>query len=865
MRIRGYGNHNPPPLREEGAADVATRAMSRLTGIIVDDANTTLKDISEKGLTTTVTEQTSDAIDVINESLTSLVGWWRGEPPPQETPEVVESAAEILVQGGGVTGAAYGVTTQTATGGIQAVWVLPEDANPSTVAALASIEGQPEDVAACASVTEGVVNTRGVSFLVDRVANNEFDPDMARKVLAQCAESGTDGHQLAAIVCDRVRKLFFLGKLPTGEVKPEEALALTNCLVFIDALFRLDTNLSRVALEDIKSGVRAEFLGMDRCSHYKETVVPMLTRIGLVESQPAPPVAQVAPRGSSQDAPAQIVSQTEPEVTPPGEEALETPQVIQEAPPEVLEAALEQVVCSAPPPPTVDLISGFFDSPRKPDVEVPSPGAQISQSEVAPTIPFERAPRVVDDLLDFDMSPARAVTDQHVRLGVSSTQAESPSTTAAQDPFAEMSKVSVQAVPLAGPLDFDRTAPVVSLEIPPCAMVSDDPFAGLSPQGSPPSVVTAPTAGDALSDALSLAPVQAAAVSIPVAVPPVALLDFDCAAPVVSLEIPPLAQVSDDPFAGLSPHTSPPSAITVPAAGDALSAAPVQAAAVSVPVAVPPGRALDFDRAGPVVSLEIPSCARVSNDPFADLSPHTSPPSTLTAPITGDAVLAAPVQVAAVSVPVAVPPGGPLDFDRATPVVSPEIPPCAMVSNDPFADLSPHTSPPSALTGDAVYAAPLQVAAVSVPVAVSPRGPLDFNRAVPVVSPEIPPCAMVSNDPFADLSTHTSPPSALTAPTTGDAVLAAPMQVAAVPIPVAITAPTTGDAVFAAPVRVAAVPTPVAHSVVATAVPGAIDFDSMFAAVGVPRPAPFPPAVSPLVPKSSDPFDGCTASPQASS
>jgi len=785
MRIRGYGNHNPPPLREEGAADVATRAMSRLTGIIVDDANTTLKDISEKGLTTTVTEQTSEAIDVINESLTSLVGWWRGEPPPPETPEVVGSAAEILVQGGGVTGAAYGVTKQTATGGIQAVWVLPEDANPSTVAALASIEGQPEDVAACATVTEGVVNTRGVSFLVDRVANNEFDPDMARKVLAQCAESGTDGHQLAAIVCDRVRKLFFLGKLPTGEVKPEEALALTNCLVFIDALWRLDTNLSRIALEDIKSGVRAEFLGMDRCSHYKETVVPMLARIGLVESQVAPPVAQVAPRGSSQDTPAQIVSQTEPEVTSPCEEALETP----EAPPDVLEAALQQVVCPAPPPPTVDLISGFFDTPRKPDVEVPSPGAQTSQSEAVPTIPFEQAPRVVGDLLDLDMSPARAVTDQHAGLGVSSTLAESSSSTAAQDPFAEMSKVSaVQAVPPS--LDFDRTAPVVSLEIPPCAIVSDDPFAGLSPHGSPPSVVTAPTAGDAVS----LAPVQAAAVSIPVAVPPAGLLDFDCAAPVVSLEIPPPAQVSDDPFAGLSPHTSPPSAITVPTAGGALSAAPVQVAAVSVPVAVPPAGPLYFDRAAPVVSPEILPYAMVSNDPFADLSPHTSPPSALTAPTTGDAVLVAPVQVAAVSVPVAVPPGGLLDFDRAAPVVSPEIPPYAMVSNDPFEDLSPHTSPPSAIT----------------------------------------------------------------APTTGDAVLAAPVQVAAVSIPVAMTAPTTSDAVFAAPVRVAAVSSSVAHGAVTKAVPGAIDFDSMFAAVGVPRPAPF-------VPKSSDPFDSCTVTPQASS
>eukprot|EP00913_Durusdinium_trenchii_P009057 g8516.t1 len=99
QRIQGFGNVNPPPLEDENASSVAKRAVRNLGDMVGEEVALTVQDFKEKG----------------------AVG-----------------AVKDAVLANGPRGAAYGVSQASPTGGINAVWVMPEEADPATLAELAA-------------------------------------------------------------------------------------------------------------------------------------------------------------------------------------------------------------------------------------------------------------------------------------------------------------------------------------------------------------------------------------------------------------------------------------------------------------------------------------------------------------------------------------------------------------------------------------------------------------------------------------------------------------------------------------------------------------------------------------------------------
>jgi len=73
------------------------------------------------------------------DGVSGIIGWVRGDAPPEEESEKTEDATKALSNG--PAGAAYGVSQASPTGGINAVWVMPDEADPQTLATLASQQG----------------------------------------------------------------------------------------------------------------------------------------------------------------------------------------------------------------------------------------------------------------------------------------------------------------------------------------------------------------------------------------------------------------------------------------------------------------------------------------------------------------------------------------------------------------------------------------------------------------------------------------------------------------------------------------------------------------------------------------------------
>lgn len=135
-RIQGFGNVDPPPV-DEGAKSVAKRAVGNLGSMIGEEVLLTVKDFREKGAIGAVKDTVADAGDILIDGVTGIFGWIRGKPPAADEEENgnSEKAAQVLAQG--PSNAAYGVTHASPTGGINAVWVMPDEADPATLAQLA--------------------------------------------------------------------------------------------------------------------------------------------------------------------------------------------------------------------------------------------------------------------------------------------------------------------------------------------------------------------------------------------------------------------------------------------------------------------------------------------------------------------------------------------------------------------------------------------------------------------------------------------------------------------------------------------------------------------------------------------------------
>jgi len=137
-RIQGFGNVNPPPLPEEDAKTVAKRAAGRIGEWVGEELVLTVQDFKEKGAVGALKDATIDAGDMLIDGVASVFGWLRGDPPEEE--EIDEKHAEDAqkVLANAPSGAAYGVQQASPTGGINAVWVMPHEADPATLAQLAA-------------------------------------------------------------------------------------------------------------------------------------------------------------------------------------------------------------------------------------------------------------------------------------------------------------------------------------------------------------------------------------------------------------------------------------------------------------------------------------------------------------------------------------------------------------------------------------------------------------------------------------------------------------------------------------------------------------------------------------------------------
>ncbi|CAJ1443990.1 unnamed protein product [Effrenium voratum] len=135
QRIQGFGNVNPPPLEEENASNVAKRAVRNLGDMVGEEVALTVQDFKEKGAVGAVKDAVADAGDILIDGVSGIVGWFRGEPLEEEETDASKDAQKVLANG--PRGAAYGVSQASPSGGINAVWVMPEEADPSTLAELA--------------------------------------------------------------------------------------------------------------------------------------------------------------------------------------------------------------------------------------------------------------------------------------------------------------------------------------------------------------------------------------------------------------------------------------------------------------------------------------------------------------------------------------------------------------------------------------------------------------------------------------------------------------------------------------------------------------------------------------------------------
>mmetsp|Transcript_116876 Transcript_116876/g.342250 ORF Transcript_116876/g.342250 Transcript_116876/m.342250 type:complete len:539 (+) Transcript_116876:119-1735(+) len=138
-RIQGFGNVNPPALEEETGTTVAKRAVGRLGDMVGEEVMLTVEDFKEKGAVGAVKDAVADAGDILIDGVSGIIGWIRGDAPPEEESEKTEDATKALSNG--PSGAAYGISQASPTGGINAVWVMPEEADPSALAQLASQQG----------------------------------------------------------------------------------------------------------------------------------------------------------------------------------------------------------------------------------------------------------------------------------------------------------------------------------------------------------------------------------------------------------------------------------------------------------------------------------------------------------------------------------------------------------------------------------------------------------------------------------------------------------------------------------------------------------------------------------------------------
>lgn len=147
-RIQGFGNVNPPPLEDETGKDIAKKAVGRLGDMVGEEVMLTVEDFREKGAVGAVKDAVADAGDILIDGVSGLIGWIRGDPPPEDDEEAEKAEDATKALSNGPAGAAYGISQASPTGGINAVWVMPDEADPATLAMLTTQAGAASGLAA---------------------------------------------------------------------------------------------------------------------------------------------------------------------------------------------------------------------------------------------------------------------------------------------------------------------------------------------------------------------------------------------------------------------------------------------------------------------------------------------------------------------------------------------------------------------------------------------------------------------------------------------------------------------------------------------------------------------------------------------
>mmetsp|Transcript_74652 Transcript_74652/g.139372 ORF Transcript_74652/g.139372 Transcript_74652/m.139372 type:complete len:391 (+) Transcript_74652:83-1255(+) len=338
-RIQGFGNVNPPPLPEDNASTVAKRAVGNLGDMLGEEVMLTVQDFKEKGAVGAVKDAVADAGDILIDGVSSIFGWVRGDPPEEEESAAADDAAKVLSQG--PRGAAYGVSQASPTGGINAVWVMPEDADPSTMAQLMAEQRQEQQKAMPPGIQPYVapgsraqvpmpgmppqapmvlpggqtiapyqpsgpgvrmppfvpnapgapgfqgsmpsMAAGGVSStktMVEQISKGQIipGPESAKRLVSQCSATKVTPSQLGDAICERIRRLY-LGL--DGSVDAD--VGILCLLTLADALHSEESRFAKEAAVKVKEGVPEELLSLRSSVANKSKAEPMLTRLGLVQ------------------------------------------------------------------------------------------------------------------------------------------------------------------------------------------------------------------------------------------------------------------------------------------------------------------------------------------------------------------------------------------------------------------------------------------------------------------------------------------------------------------------------------------------------------------------------------------------------
>ncbi|CAE7389327.1 unnamed protein product [Symbiodinium sp. CCMP2592] len=145
MSARDLGKLHAAGYKPQAVRNVAKRAVRNLGGIVGEEVALTVQDFKEKGAVGAVKDAVADAGDILIDGVSGIVGWLRGEPPQEEETQASEDAQKVLANG--PRGAAYGISQASPSGGINAVWVMPEEADAATMAELArSSKAAPQNL-----------------------------------------------------------------------------------------------------------------------------------------------------------------------------------------------------------------------------------------------------------------------------------------------------------------------------------------------------------------------------------------------------------------------------------------------------------------------------------------------------------------------------------------------------------------------------------------------------------------------------------------------------------------------------------------------------------------------------------------------